>query len=903
MKFKKPDTSYWDDKFAAYMHDPIDKVFRIQGHEERGAKQLEVFGLQKPNDEFWKKADSIAAGFERGQVPTHSKNLNLSGAVDFLKNPVITHPTSSKAQLGINLPESITVERADDISSELLEFLRKNIGMKTGEGGYADRFKNDPDRFSMARFLYTHLVLRFRLAEENVAEIGALWHRLPADSRFPDHSIWQHNALTSALYSCMGIANDANQAGMMVFSITPVQAFISKARKLRDYWTGSVLLSWLAFEGIRWVIENLGPDHILYPSLIDQPLVNEYLKQKWKTGDFSSFNKAKGIASFPNKILFLVPLTYVEAIGDDLSEHINNEWLKLSGMVENQISSIIPGENTHIKELFKRQNSNYWDLQWSAVKLLDRDDKNEFSELLAEKSYAKQYEVLKIFNELIKDRIYYEKSGRGMLYSVSHTLVQSALAAQKSQKKVTRLPEPGEKCHLCGEFEVLHPVKHQDGVSAEEYKNNIKQFRKDLKKLWPSEYDFNESESLCSVCMIKRIAYNVLKKEKSHILCNSFKDVDHFPSTTQLAFYNKFKREGIINKEKQYEIAQKAHNEPDEKAENRDRYYAILLMDGDYMGKLVNGETLASTWESVMHPKIVERLKQTGFDEKYKAAWNNIFTNHPKRLLTPAIHAAISESLGDFSIYGVDSIIRDNKGRLIYAGGDDVCAVLPVDTALKAAEEIQKYYSSFFKIISGQKTNESISNSWDVEPGKMSVCLGKGDDISISAGILICHHKENLSQMITIAHHLLDDKAKTETGRNACAIELRKRSGGSRYFARKWDKTKTWESFHRIGDLISNKNKRKISASLVYRLEQFRAGIEAILKKDDYEKLLTDFIKKQLDRSMLDARKNSKENLNELAEKIVDIIVVKNQDNKCTFEPEGLIVAGFIAREVNNELV
>jgi CRISPR-associated protein Cmr2 len=866
MKFKKPDTSYWDNKFAAYMHDPIDKIFRIQGHEERGAKQLETFGLQKPNDEFWKRADSIAAGFERGQVPTHSKNPNLNGAVDFLKNPIITHPTSNKSQLNINFAENFSAKDAKDISANLLEFLQKDIGIKAGEGGYSDNFKHKPDKFSMARFLYTHLVLRFRLAEENVAEIGALWHRVPADSRFPDHSIWQHNALTSALYSCMDMANDANQAGMMIFSITPVQSFIAKARKLRDYWTGSVLLSWLAFEGFRWVIENLGPDHILYPSLIDQPLVNEYLKQKWKTENFSSYHKANGIASLPNKFLFLVPLTLVESIGDDISEHINNEWLKLSGMVETQISSIIPGENTHIKELFERQNSDYWDLQWSAVKLLDKDEKNEFSELLAEKSYAEQYKVLEIFNELIKDKPYYENSGRGMLYSVSHALVQSALAAQKSQKKVTRLPEPGEKCHLCGEFEVLHPVKHQDGVSAGEYKNNIKQFRKDLKKLWPGEYDFNESESLCSVCMIKRIAYKVLKKDKGHILCNSFKDVDHFPSTTQIAFYNKFKREAITKKEDQYEIAQKYHDEVNENAENRDRYFAILLMDGDKMGKLVNGETLASSWESVMHPKIVERLKQTEFDEKYKAAWNNIFTNHPKRLLTPAIHAAISESLGDFSIYGVDRIIRANEGRLIYAGGDDVCAVLPVDTVLNAAEEIQKYYNSFFRIITDQK-NEVISNSWNLESGKMSVCLGEGEKISISAGILICHHKENLSQMIANAHHLLDDKAKNETDRNACAIELRKRSGGSRYFARKWEESKAWESFHRIGDLISNKNKRKISASLVYRLEQFRTGIEAILKRDDYKNLLTNFTKKQLDRSMLAAGKNSKEELKEFAKK------------------------------------
>jgi len=394
--------------------------------------------------------------------------------------------------------------------------------------------------------------------------------------------------------------------------------------------------------------------------------------------------------------------------------------------------------------------------------------------------------------------------------------------------------------------------------------------------------------------MIKRIAYKALQKEKDHILCASFKGVEYFPSTTQLAFYNKFKRDGIIKKEEKYKIAQKSHDEKNEKAENRDSYFAILLMDGDHMGKLVNGETLASTWESVMHPEITERLKQREFDEKYKTAWNNIFINHPKRLLTPAIHAAISESLGDFSIYGVDRIIKDNDGRLIYAGGDDVCAVLPVDTALKAAEEIQKYYNSFFRIISDQK-NETIGNIWNVEPGKMSLCLGEGDDISISAGILICHHKESLSQMIAIAHLLLDDKAKAETGRNACAIELRKRSGGSRYFARKWNESEAWKSFHLIGELISDKNKRKISASLVYRLEQFRTGIEAILKKDDYKNLLTNFIKKQLDRSMLAAGKNNKEELKEFAEKIVDIVVIKNQDNKCAFKPEGLIIAGFIA--------
>ena len=66
MTFIKPDTAYWDRKFIAYMHDPLDKILQIRGHEERAALMLGKYGLQKPNEEFWKKADGISAGFERG---------------------------------------------------------------------------------------------------------------------------------------------------------------------------------------------------------------------------------------------------------------------------------------------------------------------------------------------------------------------------------------------------------------------------------------------------------------------------------------------------------------------------------------------------------------------------------------------------------------------------------------------------------------------------------------------------------------------------------------------------------------------------------------------------------------------------------------------------------------------
>lgn len=900
MKFSKPDTGYWERKFIAYMHDPFDKVFEIPGHGERSARLIEKYGLQRPNEHFWKKADSVAAGFERGQVPSYSPDPDKNGAVDFLKNPVITHPTSEAAQIEILMPGAGT-KSLDDINERLLEFIEKQIGMKPGQGGYSDRFKGREDEFAVARFLYTHLVLRFDLAEGNVGGLGGFWHRIPADSRFPDHSIWQHNSLCSAIYSSIELAGDVEGVGIMAFSITPVQEFIAKARKLRDYWTGSVLLSWLAFEGLRWVMENLGADHMLYPSLVDQPLVNEYLEKKWKTTAKSFLNESRDIASLPNKFVFLVPMEMNRSIAAEIKNHISRAWKQLYEKAcvfcTSQLTDDLPDtEKGFIKEIFERQNSDFWVFNWAACRLVVGQDQGEIENLLPETAYRKQFDLIKKFNKIIEDNQGYDNSGRGVLYSVSHSLVQTALAASKVRKKITRFPETGEKCHLCGEFEVLHHRKYAEGRPADQYKENINFFWNNMKLKLDGDkknnlgYNLNENEKLCSICFTKRMAYKVIEEDKDHILNTVFKDKKSFPSTTDLALINYFEREGIPEHDRKIK-SQLIHEQSDEKTENRDRYFTILLMDGDNMGKLVNGETLASTWESVMHPEIVERLKNPGFEKKYRSNWLEIFEKHRERLVTPSIHAAISESLGDFSLYGVGDIVRKHRGTLIYAGGDDVCAFLPVETSLRAAHEIQRYYTSSYKLMKRNEPPVDMAAPWEPVPGKLSINLGKGPGISISGAILICHHKENLSHMITRAHELLDERAKKVQGKAACAIELRKRSGGSRYFVEKWSQEKTWDSFFKIGEAIKSDGIAQISSSLVYRLQQLIYGVNAILKEENNREMIIKFISKQLERSSVGD--DSKRTF--FAERMTDIVLRPNRDGNLEYRPDGLIVAAFMA--------
>ena len=61
---------------------------------------------------------------------------------------------------------------------------------------------------------------------------------------------------------------------------------------------------------------------------------------------------------------------------------------------------------------------------------------------------------------------------------------------------------------------------------------------------------------------------------------------------------------------------------------------------------------------------------------------------------SPARHAAISRALNDFSIHLACHIVEDCvKGKLLYAGGDDVLALVAVDDLFDAMQLLRLAYS------------------------------------------------------------------------------------------------------------------------------------------------------------------------------------------------------------------
>jgi len=155
-------------------------------------------------------------------------------------------------------------------------------------------------------------------------------------------------------------------------------------------------------------------------------------------------------------------------------------------------------------------------------------------------------------------------------------------------------------------------------------------------------------------------------------------------------------------------------------------YYAILHADGDHMGKVIDYQTQGG-------------IKQ---------------------------HQAFSQALDAFAD-SVRGIVEGGEGKqpyrgaLVYAGGDDVLAFLPLDTVLPCAAELAE---RFAQTLQGYKAED-------------------GKTPTLSVGIAICHHIEPLSDALELARKA--EKAAKRT-RNAVAITLSKRSGVDTTIGGEW---------------------------------------------------------------------------------------------------------------------
>ncbi len=361
----------WQTKLAARLHDPAEKALVLlrdpAGHENGTSAALKrLLGLERLPDTLdpdnaealstvlfrkglplnlyrhVQRADWWASAADRPQWPMQEitvttrqgeqKTLKVAdwAQVRWTQKPVLIHPlTGDQYDLG---------QHGGLSDTDFQEIKQKSFDHFSGlllALGAKDGVEED-----LRKILLTYWRFGPELAEtEDNGQLGALWGLLPADTRIPDHSIWDHLDLTSAFAGAFA-ADPDGEAALLALSIGPVQGFIAAARSTSDLWAGSHLLSRLAWESMRPVCETLGPDAILFPRLRGIPQVDLWLRDHMELPDtlFQDSEWMQGgtdanplfSAALPNRFVAVVPASQARAIAEEVTQAVRG-WLQRLG--------------------------------------------------------------------------------------------------------------------------------------------------------------------------------------------------------------------------------------------------------------------------------------------------------------------------------------------------------------------------------------------------------------------------------------------------------------------------------------------------------------------------------------------------------------------------------------------
>jgi CRISPR-associated protein Cmr2 len=956
-------SNFWLLKINALLHDPPHKSFNIQGHEGIARALAQCLNLSLIKNDFT-QADRIASASDRLNFPSYRS----IGGVDFTNKPYLTHPLSGGEGLDLVVESFLSTQ----INYESLQ-----QAIKQSLTSIKPEIKQDPQKLFL--WLWRNWSSQIQQTEGN--QLGALWDLLPADTRIPDHSIWAHQALTSAI-----AATNSNPA-FLLFTISPVQAFISAARRTQDLWAGSYLLSYLNWAAIELIAEEIGPDAVIFPNLIEQPLCDRWL---YKQGVLLQKPKLEDLVlpSLPNRFLAIVPYEQGEDLARKAADRMRSQWREITQQVRADIESLFSKPPAWNKT-WERQTENLFETYWQVYPWIIKDKNLNRSNPLFFVSphepylgHEKAEKIKKILEVYAKPS--FKGGGEnplniGAIYSSLYFITEKALGSRKGLRNFKQVDETGEKSTLSGERAAVY-----DGVD-ELQNNQAANFdhttRKQIRAFWHNlakklqsrgRYEIQKEgkERLDAVELTKRCAWrsyfekglrdnseqqeqlpfpstysvasasfkndiltqlvkpesqslrqsleqwinsvypiaegnlgskNVIpllatKVNQSDQLLDKFLRLDgrllyaetyHQDSTEFSESVERKKIDSALKKLQYFlKIAQEEY-----KISKPRKYFAVLMMDGDEMGKWLSGDKMPE-YQDVLHPTIKDALNSLEQQD-----WKDILQN--QRLMSPAIHGFISKALGDFSLKLVRHIVEKRyPGKLVYAGGDDVLALLPLDSVLEVARELRAAFSG--EIFTGELGTDKECQEFEVKFNDQKAKSGyiwleqtKGDknsrqllatmghEATASTGIVISHYKNPLDVTLTEVRKA-EKVAKNQEGRNAFSLTFMKRSGEIMSAGSKWtyiDKEKTIDTVKILLEFQDKFEKDNISSKFPYILRDISETLSLFDSESYTQKLYEAEIRRLLSRQK-GTQKLDKSGEAKLAEDLAELVIKASQNRQ-----------------------
>lgn len=577
----------------------------------------------------------------------------------------------------------------------------------------------------------------------------------------------------------------SSQLSLLLFSLGPVQDFIAAARKTKDLFAGSLILSYLSGKAIEKILDegNKNANHVemIFPSLTTHD----------PNGHFDYKD-----SSIPNRFLVDVtnyPFAQINSLAEEARKAVLEEFHSIAdtALVRLNVAAPTPlRSDPALKKLWDEQTgtkvagefvNKFLEFYWVVLS----GDSADYGALYrkAEQLLGKR-KVLRNFDEF-----HYWNS-------------PSPLPGQ-----------PNDKCTLIPGLSASYLTSHQN------YRDRT-DFWRSLAKKEPSE--FRSGERLSPIALTKRFFLSHLIDMK---ILNGGDDA--FPSiaTIAAATFNNFVLEKIADADLQKSIGDyaeavrafhgavsdsglqylriknipsimKKSNALADKDQRKisENFLAIdsdYLLEETYLEAKVRREFQLSKQEfEGIKPRVTEalsaaaavrnnvsRLGGTGvskyfaiitFDGDEMGKWLSGAKGNP---INPEEHKRISNSLRKFSTrriegehqekesaHNVYEIVEETHlGKVVYSGGDDVLAFVPLEDCLEVAVQMRQEFQRWM--------------GYEAATGSM--------------GIAIAHHQMNLQQVLQEARRA-EHVAKETLGRDSVVFGLLKRSGEHSTAGAKW---------------------------------------------------------------------------------------------------------------------
>src|SRR5579875_34432 len=543
---------------------------------------------------------------------------------------------------------------------------------------------------------------------------------------------------------------------LLHFTLVPVQSFVAQARRTRDLWVGSFLLSWLAGHAMRVVTENGGT--IVVPDISDDPLFRAI------TG--SAGQNGPAVGSLPNRFKAKVPETFDPTL---CRAAIDEVWRGLASGVWQRFVARVANQGNGTQGIWDRQVTRFWETAW-----VIGPDPGEGKD-------------------------------------------QAWLDRRKNWRTHRPPVEGGDHCMLMGDWQELSGfVRSRERKKQDDFWRALKVH---VDQVSQNPLQLDENERLCAMALIKRLFPHVAKDVLGWMPSWDGREPLRWPSTPRLAAAGWLRHAWT---------SARAEAEAFAKLAERTR---VGLMEPS----LGDGNTLSQVPGALLHRSGIENARPdelAGSEGDAEATRAKLLEAH-KALADQAgepsafyalllmdgdrvgalLHSQESNTatgLAGFSAQ-VDATIRRHGGNTIYAGGDDVLALLPLEGALLAALDLRHAYRGAFSTI---------------------------PNATISAALVFAHFHVPLRRVLREAHRQLDDVAKDGNGRDSLAVCVLTQGGVTREWVSTWQ-TDTAAPVKTMIDAARDIDE-KTSGRFFYAVrEQFEEVIAGnVLGDDDIKALL-----------------------------------------------------------------